>query len=156
MLTDQTGRSVTEAELAGKFLVVNFLETSCSLSCREISRHLAEIQQFTTNQPDVKIVSLSVDPRSDTVSVLAECQRFGADTNRWLMLTGEKAQLYGLIATSFLPQDADDPFNYMPGNFSHTERIALVDGNGRLHCFFDGLRPDVAQSVVDEISRLRK
>jgi len=156
-LTDQAGRPVTQAELAGKFLVVNFLETSCSLTCREVSRHMAEIQQITTNQPDVKMLSLTVDPRSDTVAVLAEYgERFGADTNRWFMLTGEKAQLYGLIATSFLPQDANDPFNYMPGNFSHTERIALMDAQGRLHCFFDGLRPDVAQAVADEISRLRK
>ena len=156
-LTDRTGRMVTHKELAGKFLVVNFLQTSCSLTCREVSRHLAEIQLLTTNQPDVRFLSLTVDPRSDTVPVLAEYgQRFGADTNRWLLLTGEKAQLYGLIATSFLPQDADDPFNYMPGNFSHTERIALMDGNGHLLCYFDGLRPDVAQSVMDEISCLRK
>ncbi len=156
-LTDRTGRTVTQVELAGKFLVVDFLQTSCSLTCREVSRHLAEIQLLITNQPDVKIVSLTVDPRSDTVSVLAQYgERFGADTNRWLLLTGDKAQLYDLIATSFLPQDADDPFNYMPGNFSHTERIALVDTGGHLHGYFDGLRQDVAQAVVDEISRLRK
>ena len=156
-LTDRTGRTVTRKELAGQFLVVNFLQTSCSLTCREVSRHLAEIQILTTNQPDVRLVSLTVDPRSDTVPVLAEYgERFGADTNRWLLLTGEKAQLYGLIATSFLPQDADDPFNYMPGNFSYTERIAVVDATGHVSVYFDGLREDVAQSVMKEIARLRK
>jgi cytochrome oxidase Cu insertion factor (SCO1/SenC/PrrC family) len=156
-LTDRTGRTVTRAELEGDFLIVNFLQTSCSLTCREVSRHLAEIQQLTTNQTDVKLVSLTVDPRTDTVPVLAEYgARYGADTNRWLLLTGAKPELYGLIGTSFLAHDTDDPFTYMPGNFTHTERIALVDGSGQVRAYFDGLREDVAPVVVAEIARLRK
>src|ERR1022692_4817936 len=48
-LTDRTGRTVTRAELAGKILVVDFLLTSCSLTCPEVNRRMAEIQQLTTN-----------------------------------------------------------------------------------------------------------
>lgn len=156
-LTDRTGRTVTRTELAGKFLVVNFLQTSCSLTCREVSRRLAEIQQLTANQPDIQIVSLTVDPRTDTAPVLAEYgERFNADTNRWLLLTGKKPELYGLIGTSFLPQAPDDPFNYMPGNFAHTERIAVVDSTGNVRAYFDGLKENAAQDVVAEIARLRK
>ena len=156
-LTDRTGRTVTRAELAGKILVVDFLFTSCSLTCPAVNRQMAEIQRLTTGQADVRLVSLTVDPRSDTVPVLAEYgQRFGADTNRWLLLTGEKKVLHELIAKSFLAQDADDPFNYMPGNFSHTERIALVDAGGQVQAYFDGLRDDAAQAVVAEIARLKK
>src|SRR5208283_751676 len=155
-LTDRTGRRVTRSELDGKILVVDFLFTSCSLTCPVVNRCLAQIQQLTTNQPDVKLVSLTVDPRDDTIEALAKYgERFGADTNRWLLLTGDKTELYGLIAASFLNQDLDDPFNYMPGNFSHTDRIALVDSHGRLRGFFDGLNPNTAAAVVDEISRLR-
>jgi cytochrome oxidase Cu insertion factor (SCO1/SenC/PrrC family) len=110
-LTDRTGRTVTRSELAGKFLVVDFLFTSCSLTCPVINQRMAQIQQLTTNQPDVRLVSLTVDPRDDTADVLAQyAARFGADTNRWLFLTGDKTQLYGLIATSFLAQDADNQF----------------------------------------------
>ena len=58
-------------------------------------------------------------------------RRFGADTNRWLFLTGDKAVLYALIGQSFLAKDENDPFSYMPGNFSHTERIAVVDSGGQ-------------------------
>ena len=155
-LTDRTGRTVTRAELGGKFLVVDFLYTSCSLTCPAVNRQMTEIQRLTASQPDVRLVSLTVDPRDDTVEVLARYgERFGADTNRWLLLTGEKALLYDLIANSFLAQDADDPFNYMPGNFSHTERIAVVDASGRVQAYFDGLREDAAQAVVAEIDRLK-
>lgn len=156
-LTDRSGRTVTRAELNRKILVVDFLLTSCSLTCPVVNRCLAQIQQFTTNQPDVRLVSLTVDPRDDTPEVLAKYgERFGADTNRWLLLTGDKTELYGLISTSFLAQDLNDPFTYMPGNFSHTDRIALVDARGNLRGYFDGLNPNTAAAVVEEINRLRK
>jgi len=156
-LTDRTGRRVTRLDLDGKILVVDFLYTGCSLTCPVVNRCLAQIQQLTTNQPDVLLVSLTVDPRDDTVESLAQYgERFGADTNRWLLLTGDKTELYRLIAASFLNQDLNDPFNYMPGNFSHTDRIALVDAHGRLRGFFDGLNPNTAAAVVEEIGRLRK
>jgi len=156
-LTDRTGRTVTRADLAGKFVVVDFLFTSCSLTCPVVNGHMAEIQQLTTNQPDVRLVSLTVDPRDDTTAVLTKYgQQFGADTNRWWLLTGERSQLYHLIGTSFLNQDLDDPFAYMPGNFSHTERIAVVDARGQVQVYFDGLGENVTAAVISEIARLRK
>jgi len=156
-LTDRTGRTVTRSDLAGKFLVVDFLFTSCSLTCPIVNRHMAEIQQLTTNQPDVKLLSLTVDPRDDTTAVLRQYGlKFGADTKRWWLLTGDKSVLYHVIGTSFLNADLDDPFAYMPGNFSHTERIALVDGQGKVRAYFDGLSENVAAAVVAEIGRLRQ
>ncbi len=156
-LTDRTGRTVTRSELDGKFLVVDFLFTGCSLTCPAVNSHMAQIQQLTTNQPDVKLVSLTVDPRDDTTDVLAQYgERFGADTNRWLFLTGDKTELYGLIGTSFLAQDTDNQFGYMPGNFAHTERIAIVDPQGQVRAYFDGLNDGVDSAVVAEINRLRQ
>jgi protein SCO1 len=156
-LTDRTGRTVARPEMDGKILVVDFLYTSCSLTCPVVNKCMAQIQELTTNQPDVKLVSLTVDPRDDTVDALEKYgERFGADTNRWLLLTGDKTTLYDLIGNSFLAQDLNDPFNYMPGNFVHTERIALVDSRGKLRGFFDGLNENTAAAVVEEIKNLRK
>jgi cytochrome oxidase Cu insertion factor (SCO1/SenC/PrrC family) len=155
-LTDSTGRNVTRADLEGKILVVSFLFTGCSLTCPEVTKRMAEIQQRTADQKDVRLVSLTVDPRSDTPPVLAKWgARFGADTNRWWMLTGDKASLHALIGTSFLARDAGDPFNSMPGNFIGTERIALVDIHGRVRIFFDGLRPETSAAVLAEMEQLR-
>ena len=156
VLTNAAGRPVTRTELDGKILVVSFLFTSCSLTCPEVTRRMAEIQRLTANDAGVRFVSLTVDPRSDTPPVLAKWgARFGADTNRWLFLTGDKSVLHGLIAKSFLAQDNGDPFNSMPGNFTGTERIAVVDKHGRTRIYFDGLRPETAAAVVAEIARLR-
>ena len=156
-LMDTAGRTVTRNELNGKVLVVSFLFTSCSLTCPEVTRHMAEIQQLTATNTGVRLVSLTVDPRLDTPPVLAKWgARFGADTNRWLLLTGDKAALHELIGRSFLAQDAGDPFNSMPGNFTGTDRIAVVDKRGTLRVFFDGLRPETPAAVATEIARLLK
>jgi cytochrome oxidase Cu insertion factor (SCO1/SenC/PrrC family) len=156
-LTDRSGRTVTRSDLAGKFVVVDFLFTSCSLTCPVVNGHMAEIQKLTAGQPDVELLSLTVDPRDDTTEVLANYGRqFGADTNRWLLVTGDRDDLHHLIATSFLSQDETDPFTYMPGNFSHTERIAVVDSRGNVRAYFDGLAYNVATAVVDQIARLRQ
>jgi protein SCO1/2 len=155
-LTDSSGHAVTRANLDGKILVVDFLLTSCSLTCPVVNTQMAQIQQLTTNQPDIKLVSITVDPRDDTPTVLQKYgARFGADTNRWLFLTGQKASLYNLIGKSFLAQDLNDPFNNMPGNFSHTERIAVMDAHGNLRGYFDGLNQNTAGAVVEEIAKLR-
>ena len=156
-LTDRTGRTVTRADLAGRFLVVDFLFTSCSLTCPVVNGHMAQIQQLTTNQPDVQLLSLTVDPRDDTTAVLSQYGlKYGADTNRWWLLTGDKAMLYHLIGSSFLNADLDDPFTYMPGNWSHTERIAVVDPQGNVRAYFDGLSENVAAAVVAEIKKLKE
>ncbi len=156
-LTASTGRTVTRADLDGKILAVSFLFTSCSLTCPEVSRHMAEIQRLTTNFDDVRLLSLTVDPRSDTPPALARWgARFGADTNRWLLLTGDKAVEHALIGDSFLDTDSSDPFNSMPGNFTGTERIAVVDKHGRIRIYFDGTRNETPAAVVAEIARLRK
>jgi protein SCO1 len=156
-LTNQDGQMVTRADLKGKFLVVSFLFTSCSLTCPIVSSRMAEIQQLITNQPDVQLVSLTVDPEDDTVPVMAKYgERFDADTNRWLLLTGDESVIHNLIATSFLSPDTNDAFAYMPGNFAHIERIALVDPQGRVQNFFDGLGNNVPEAVVNRIKQLKQ
>jgi protein SCO1 len=155
-LTNSSGGIVTRRDLNGKILVVDFLFTSCSLTCPAVNGQMAQIQHLTTNDTDVKLVSLTVDPRDDTPSVLKKFGAgFGADTNRWFFLTGDKSVLYNLIGTSFLSQAASDPFSYMPGNFAHTERIAIVDSRGQLRGYFDGLNQETAGAVVAEVNKLR-
>jgi cytochrome oxidase Cu insertion factor (SCO1/SenC/PrrC family) len=155
--TDSSGREVTRAEVRGKILVVSFLFTACSLTCPEVSKRMAEIQKLTAGFADVRLLSLTVDPRSDTPPVLTKWgARFGADTNRWNLLTGDESQLHFVIGTSFLATETNNPFNSMPGNFGGTDHIALVDQQGRVRSFFDGLRVETPAAVVAEIKKLRK
>ncbi|MDR3460027.1 MAG: SCO family protein [Verrucomicrobiae bacterium] len=155
--TDSTGGTVTRRDVEGRVLAVSFLFTSCSQTCPVVSRTMSEIQRLTANAPDVRLLSFTVDPRSDTPPALAKWgARFGADTNRWQLLTGDQGQLLNLIGTSFLAPETNNPFNSMPGNFGGTERIALVDKHGRVRVFFDGLRIETPAAAAAEIEKLRQ
>jgi cytochrome oxidase Cu insertion factor (SCO1/SenC/PrrC family) len=155
-LTDRSGRTVTRGELTNQFLVVNFVFSSCSVSCQQVSQNMAEVQRLTATQPDVRLVSFSVDPRTDTPDVLARfADKFGADTNRWLLLTGEKPAVYAVIEGSFLTRSEDSEWAFMPGNFVHAERIAVVDPAGNVRSFFDGMSKRAPGEIVELIHRLR-
>lgn len=156
-LTDQTGRIVTQAEVAGKFVIVNFIHTSCSISCLRVNQQMAEAQRLTSGQDDVRLLSFTVDPRTDTPAVLAEFgNKFGADANRWSLLTGDKTALYRLIETSFLKREplvSNEPA--MPGGFVGVERIAVVDRAGQVRRFFDGMKTATPAAIVKLLDELR-
>ena len=155
--TDQTGRMVTQVEVAGKFAVVNFIHTSCSISCLRVNQQMAEVQRLTAGQEDVRLLSFTVDPRTDTPPVLAEFgKRFGTEAARWSMLTGNKTELYALIETSFLRREllaSSEPA--MSGGFHDVDRIAVVDRDGRVRRFFDGMRTETPAAIVKFLNELR-
>lgn len=154
-LTDRTGREVKSGELRGKFLVVNFVFTSCTVSCAQVNQRMAEVQQLATNRDDVRLVSFTVDPGTDTVPVLAQFgDRFGADTNRWLLLTGDKRMLHELIEDSFLRRDPSLTNSSMPGGFVGSERIVLVDRSGRIRRYFDGFSRSTPAAILSLLNQL--
>jgi protein SCO1/2 len=156
-LIDQAGYAFTRKELDGKIVVVNFVFTSCAAVCPYVNAQMEKIQQRTAGQPDVRLLSLTMDPVDDTAAVLAGYgQTFGEDPRRWFFLTGDESEMHRLVGLSFLPPDTTGEFAYMPGNFAHTQRIALVDAKGRLVEYFDGLNQESGDAVVEEISKLRK
>lgn len=154
-LTDRTGRTVTHEELRGKYLVVSFVFTSCSLSCRVVNDRMAEVQRLLADASDVRLVSFTVDPRTDTPAVLATfAAGYGADTNRWLFLTGPKPELYRVIEASFLPRSSELE-TLIPGGFANTDRLLVVGPAGRVRAVFNGLSTETPRDIVDTILRLR-
>lgn len=156
-LTERNGRTVTQAEVADKFVVVNFIHTGCSVSCLQVSQQMAEVQRLTAGQDDVRLMSLTVDPRTDTPPVLTEFgKKFGADPDRWLLLTGEKNVLYELIETSFLQREPLARTSPMPGGFLDVDRIAVVDRAGRVRHYYDGMKSGTPAAIVKLLDELRK
>lgn len=101
-LIERSERRVTRDELLGLVWVANFFYTSCPDTCPLQSAKLARLQRDVANDRDVRLVSISVDPEHDTPEVLRDyVQRFHADPNRWLFLTGDKAAIYRLAQKGF-------------------------------------------------------
>ena len=63
---------------------------------------MARLQDAFAAEPDVRLVSITVDPAYDTPEVLTRyAQSFAAQPQRWLFLTGDKATIYRLVREGF-------------------------------------------------------
>jgi protein SCO1/2 len=101
-LTERGGRQVTRADLLGKVWIVDFFYTECPDTCPLQSANMARLQDALAQEPDVCLVSISVDPEHDTPEVLSEyAARFGADPDRWIFLTGSRDAIYRLAIEGF-------------------------------------------------------
>ena len=101
-LIERSERHVTRASLEGLVWVTNFFYTNCPDVCPLQSARMARLQRDFADQRDVRPVSISVDPEHDTPEILREyAQRFGADPERWLFLTGDKAAIHRLAQDGF-------------------------------------------------------
>lgn len=117
-LVERSGRTLTLADLLGKVWVANFIYTHCTDTCPLQSARMAQLQTELAMEPDVRLVSITVDPAQDTPKVLTEyAARFGADRERWLFLTGNKRAIYALAQGGFYlaVEDAGDVVPVPPG-----------------------------------------
>ncbi|HWC77909.1 MAG TPA: SCO family protein [Blastocatellia bacterium] len=81
--------------LKGKVVIINTFFTSCQTVCPPMTRGLAQIQEWLGDRlgKDVRMISISVDPATDTPPKLKQFgERFQARPG-WFFLTGEKDNL---------------------------------------------------------------
>ena len=69
-LVERSGRIVSRDELRGKIVVVGFVFTSCGIECKISGQTMANVQAMIGGREDVRLVSLTVDPQTDTTEVL--------------------------------------------------------------------------------------
>lgn len=125
-LIDQNGQTVTKDDLRGKIWIADFIFTRCKGPCPLMTARMLEMQRALVKTPDVKLVSVTVDPAYDTPEVLkayAEANR--ADPERWKFLTGDKAVIERLVTEGFMQHLAEEN-----GEPVHGTMFLVVDGNG--------------------------
>jgi len=125
-LTDQNGQTVTNADLRGKIWIADFIFTRCKGPCPLMTARMLEMQKALTKTPEVKLVSVTVDPEYDTPEVLKGYAGANfADPDRWKFLTGDKAVIEKLVTEGFM-QHLDEE----NGEPVHGTMFLVVDGNG--------------------------
>jgi len=150
-LQNQHGKEISEKDLLGNVWTVNAFFTSCSGPCPLIMSSVANLQNDFKNTESIRFVSMSVDPERDTPSKLASYgEKLGADSNRWLLLTGEKGKVNSILLESFKLSTFDDPQ-------IHTTRIVLLDKQNQIRGYYltndkedqEKLRTDIKDLLRD-------
>jgi protein SCO1/2/putative membrane protein len=156
-LTERSGRTITNTDLADRVWIASFVFTHCPLSCPRISSVMKGLQGRLAETP-VQLVSITVDPERDTPDVLTEyARKFGADANRWWFLTGPKPNVERLIVERFkLGLAAAAPGDVQAGaeSFTHSDRLALVGRGNRITGYFDTKDPHEIERLVERAKGL--
>ena len=150
VLVNQLGDTVTEKEVAGQWLVVDFFFTRCATICPMLTSNMKKVQGVFLGEKGVRLLSHSVTPVADSVAVLsAYGEANGVDPDRWWLLTGPKPEVYKLARKSYFAalDEGDGGFQ----DFVHTENIVLVDTLGRLRGFYDGTDLDDVNRLVRDV-----
>lgn len=139
-LTSQNGHSVTRDELLGRIWVANFVFTRCPSVCPMLTAKFHALQGKLRDLEGVRFVSLSVDPEYDTPEVLkAYAERFEADPERWLFLTGPLTEIERTIVKGFkVHRGQPEPNELDPSltDIMHGEHFVLVDPEGTIRGYY--------------------
>ncbi|GAL78250.1 SenC protein [Algibacter lectus] len=111
---------------------------------------MAKIQEEFKNDPDVLLLSHSVMPSTDSVSVLrAYANKNDVIDNKWHLVTGSRDEIYTLGRDHyFVESDLGEVKSI--DDFLHTENFLLIDKNKHIRGIYNGLnRASMAQLITD-------
>ena len=146
----------------GKITLMTMVFTHCPDICPMTTHnmHLVEQKLPDTIKNDLKLVVISFDPNRDTPSVLRKYAKLREyDFNRWSLLSGDdqntkevmlKFDVKAIFTDSTYSDDSELSYNII-----HTDRMLLIDQNGRLRNNYKGSVVNLDE-VVEDIKYLSK
>jgi len=156
-LINQEGADVKFPEIIrGSITVLGFIYTHCPDICPMTTHnmYLTERELKKANINDVKFVALSFDPDRDSPEVLkkfAEIREL--DFKNWTLLTGEKSTVNDLLrrfdVKAIKTDENVDEDGILEYSMMHTDRIALIDENGRLRKNYKGSTLNIEEIIKD-------
>ncbi len=153
--TDQDGKQVTNKELKGKIYLANFFFTTCPGICPTITKNLLKVQNEFSVDNDVRIISHSVMPWSDSVAALKNYEKtFNIKNGMWYLVTGKTAEIYELARRSYYAEEKAG-YNSDSTEFLHTEHVLLVDKKGHLRGIYNGTIALDAERMINDIKILK-
>lgn len=140
---NQLGNPVGKAQMEGKITIVDFFFTSCPSICPVMSTEMERVNDMFRDEPNVQILSISIDPEFDTPEILKEyADKHKAQSGKWDFLSGGKAETYQLAKCGFILPTLDGLG--VPDDFAHSDKFVLVDELGRIRGYYSGTnREDV-------------
>jgi protein SCO1/2 len=150
---NQNGKTITQKDYRGKIYVADFFFTTCGSICPKMTANLFEVQKAIINNPKVMLLSHTVFPEVDNVSILkAYAIKNGVDDSKWNLVTGDKKEIYTMARKSYLAVKMGKPNELY--DMVHTENFVLVDAKSRVRGFYDGTKEEDIQKLITDINFL--
>jgi protein SCO1/2 len=155
--TNQDGNTVTQKDITGKVVAVEYFFTTCKGICPKLNKNLHSVYEEYKNEPDFMILSHTSDPGTDSAARLKRyADSMGVNTQKWVFLTGRKDSLYKMARHSYKIDDPSNNVSNIEDDFLHTQFIALVNRQGNVVKIYDGLKPSEMKELNREIRKRLK
>jgi protein SCO1 len=152
---NQDSAAVTKENFRNKIYVADFFFTSCRTICPIMKTQMLRVYDSTANDPDIMILSHTIDPGHDSVPVLRDfAERLGVNSAKWHFVTGEKDSIYNIAQTSYFATAMED--NVEPDGFIHSGAFLLIDKQFRIRGKYDGTKEDDVNRLLRDIERLKE
>lgn len=147
-LASQNGETIGIDRLKGQVWIGSFIFTRCQGPCPMMSQKMARLQNELADVPNLKHVSITIDPEHDTPPILLEyANKYHAKHERWLFLTGEKNHIIKLAVEAFKLPAGEDPD-------MHSTRFVLVDQEHKIRGYYDSGDPQAISKLGEDARRL--
>ena len=144
---------VTNDTFKDKVYVADFFFTSCPTICPVMKQQMLRVYEKYKDNPEVAILSHSIDPTYDTVALLHDfAERLGVSSETWHFVTGDKEEIYEIGEKSYMVVANED--ESAPGGFIHSGAFLLIDKMGRIRGVYDGTVPEQVDILINDIARL--
>ena len=153
-LLNQSGDTISLENVEGKVFVANFFFATCKTICPAMNAQVKRVQEAFADNDNIRILSFTVDPESDTVQALAAYgERMQANPKKWWFLTGPKEEIYTLARDGFLVPAA---VGVGEDDFFHSQSLLLIDKERRMRAIREGTEAAQVDTLIDEIKVLLK
>jgi protein SCO1/2 len=145
---------VTNKDLSDVVYVSDFFFRSCPTICPKVAREMKRVYKAYEDNPQVKFVSFTLDPKRDTPQKLKEyAANLQVDTDKWWFLHGDKDETFDLTSEYMQIGYEDED---APGGLDHSGKLILTDKEGHIRSFSEGTDPDETPKLIKDIKTLLK
>ncbi|MCS6917039.1 MAG: SCO family protein [Chitinophagales bacterium] len=147
--------TLSASDLRGKVVVADFIFTHCGSICPQLSMTMRQIQESFRKDDRVVLISFTIDPERDSFPVLRDyAMRYGALPGKWFFLRADTSVIWPLAAEGFRVPVVYTPEGGLGFEFTHTNRLVLIDAEGRIRGFYNGLEKESVDQLYNDLGRL--
>lgn len=169
-VTGYDGQVITKQNMLGEVWVCDFFLTRCGLICPALARTMAGVLNKTTNEAalaEVKFVSFSVDPEHDTLKTLNTYRErhYGIWSggnevlreqikSRWTHARADDKQAFWQLVREGFRLSVGPSINDETTPIAHSSRLVLIDKQGRIRGYYEGMNQEHVPALIADIRRL--
>jgi len=144
---ERSGESFGYENMKGKINIVNFFFTTCKGPCPIMNARVAELYIKYSTTDEVRFISISVDPKRDSLAVLRQyADEFGVTDDRWLFLRGDLDEVHRVSEEGFM----------LAGDLPtiHSTKLILVDEDLKIRGYYDSFDEESLRLLTVHVREL--